>query len=73
MFDGAMDDWEPAEPEHHRVASVVAAGLAVLALVVVIAGCAPAVHAPTVAPPATSEEPGFSRFCQAHPHAGTCP
>lgn len=42
-----------------------------LALVLLLAGCAPSVGAGD--PYLNSEEGPLSAFCAAHPHHGTCP
>ncbi len=42
-----------------------------LFLVLALAACQQA--APPLAVPATTEEPGFTRFCHDNPGRGTCP
>jgi hypothetical protein len=46
-------------------------GLMLIVIAVMLGACQ-AATTPSAAP-ATTEEPGFTRFCADHPHAATCP
>lgn len=71
---------ESSMNEHdHRVVSMVAASLSILALATVLIGCAappvPASRGPDMpqGTGAVQHEPGFSRFCHDNPGVSTCP
>lgn len=65
IFDGGRESWEEWTTLNGLALWLVAALIVVAWL---LSGCA---SAPAPAP--TSQEPGFSAFCAAHPHRGTCP
>ena len=69
IFDGMRENWEAPEP--YRLAWLVPLALAAVVIAVALAACQ-ARPAPATSG-ATSTEAGFSAFCAAHPHAGTCP
>lgn len=70
MLDFGREDWEP-RPHRRGGGAALLFAAALGSLVALLAGCA----APAPLPPsaAASVEPGFSAFCAAHPHHGTCP